>query len=494
MVLSMKCFFFLTALIGVASPIIADVDFTALVELNPLNKNFSNDHTETKNSTKKVDIFVISAMFSGIDCNPLYVREWVETTEIPPQEEKQEVIAQAEELAPTPPPLPSVAPPEVAPQPDNFIAHFLEPRENEKPTSEEVCAVSEDAPTHFEDQMIASEAPPGPCASTTGICKNLNVLAGFGYRRDNLWWTNKHIHQDLGLDKAKAKDRFENVDIFLFTTSFRSTWCNCLYVRGTVDYGWIADGDEKQKDIFEVQKTVQAKSGTQPEMISIDFIEHSHIKRGNVWDLSIAAGFPITFSRCCCDCCNCCHCSCFTIAPLAGFSYNSMQFHSNPPSIFEKGGLTPLGPPYYEGYEGFAMGKSVKRRGNHPSKPPKHPKRRKSTYINSWTPFLGVDFAYTLKCVELFGELEFHVGRIHWRCSNRIPTIDLWHALHEVVEFKNKQSKTVAGVKFKTGIRGPFLTCWFYEADVSYQDFSTFKNNQIEWQSFEINLQIGRNF
>ena len=279
----------------------------------------------------------------------LYVREWAEAEAIPPQEEKQDVIAQAEELVP--PSLPSVTSPEVAPQPDNFIAHFLEPRENEKPSlSKEVStisAVSEETSISFEDHEITSEDP-CPCVSDTKIYSNGSVLAGFGYRRDNLWWTNKHIHQDLGLDKAKAKDRFENVDIFLFTTSFRSTWCNCLYVRGTVDYGWIVDGDEKQKDIFEVQKTIQAKSGTQPEMISLEFIEHSHIKGGNVWDLSIAAGFPITFSRCCCDCCNCCHCSCFTIAPLAGFSYNSMQFHSNPPSIFEKGAEVSLGPPYYE--------------------------------------------------------------------------------------------------------------------------------------------------
>lgn len=295
-----------------------------------------------------------------------------------------------------------------------------------------------------------------------------------GYRKDDLSFTVQVPDCDPFF---KNRSRFEDVEIFQLGVRGQTTLgCN-FYLRGAFSWGWILDGDYKEK----------TETFARPYFFEGDEIcfneRHRNVLDGRfVLDFDIALGYPFYF----------CDCSMY-LAPVVGYGFNEQNLfiedseHVEFTSAFTSSLFIPVS-------ESSCCNNDDK-------------------LINRWYgPFIGVDFAYRPcnECWSIWGELEYHYARYNAK-RHDFAGFSLFN------EF-NRTLRNAHGWVFAAGADYTWNSCWTVGLDVKVQNWgasrrhrhcheSTFGyffgenscddghfKTKVDWRSFAINLVLGRCF
>jgi hypothetical protein len=130
-----------------------------------------------------------------------------------------------------------------------------------------------------------------------------NLTFSAGYRQDNLDW---NIAGYLLPDYyVNVLSELEWEDIESVEVKFRGSliFPNIIALRGMADYGWIFDGDNQDSDYAGDNRTLEWSRS------------NNSADDGNVWDVSLAIGYPIRAGRKVIG----------TITPLVGYAYHEQN-------------------------------------------------------------------------------------------------------------------------------------------------------------------------
>jgi hypothetical protein len=301
-------------------------------------------------------------------------------------------------------------------------------------------------------------------ASYVNAMGDVNLFAG--YRHDNI--DLKHRYPESHPD-FKAHTKFKNIDIFQIGINARSTiGCN-FYARAEASWGWILDGDLKQTASISHNATHwnNASNGScdlwQPKCHENTFDEKY------VYDANIAIGYPFYF----------CDCSAI-VAPVIGYAVDAQDI-----SIDDNGFQITRNECSWVDIE---SGSDCCRH----------------TFFNRWYgPFVGVDFAYRPcnECFSLYAAFEYHWGTFKAKRSHHSNDFES-HERHGDMD----------GWVVDLGADYEFSGCWTVGLYLKFTDFSASKHsrwdngddsssnsrrkgkNSESWNSYAVNVEIGRQF
>lgn len=150
-------------------------------------------------------------------------------------------------------------------------------------------------------------------------CSSLEV--GVGYRNDSIKWKREFspFSSYYGCSDGSSSDGFHetshlkwnNLNIWLIEARGSYVTCDCIYLRGSADYGWITSGKFKHKNDFSFGSGYFYGDG-----FCSDEHDKSHIK-GNVYDAKLAVGYQFKW----CD-------EALSIAPLVGYSWHGHELRN----------------------------------------------------------------------------------------------------------------------------------------------------------------------
>jgi hypothetical protein len=292
-----------------------------------------------------------------------------------------------------------------------------------------------------------------------------------GYRCDNISWTHKAPAYDPILS---THSKFKDIDIFQIGINGRTTiGCN-FYVRGNAYWGWILDGDYKQRfstygtnTILDEDSTVATIDGFGFSLANKNVIDDKY-----VYGIGAAVGYPFFF----CDCS-------MVLAPVLGYSFDEQSICLEDEGIdlyASNGVLFPVSG------SGCCSHK----------------------FITRWYgPFVGVDFSYRPynDCWSFYAELEYHWG--HFKGRRHARGFDL-------LDDSNHSSDRARGWTFAAGADYDLPECdWTIGLSVKFQDRKASRHHRHDgfndysgfsgggrgrsnhkWHSYAINLTLGREF
>ncbi|WP_068467303.1 hypothetical protein [Candidatus Protochlamydia phocaeensis] len=290
-----------------------------------------------------------------------------------------------------------------------------------------------------------------------------------GYRHDNISWRQHHG------GAFHTNTRFKDLDIFQIGVKARSmVGCN-FYVRAAAHWGWILDGDfEQSVSTFASTGIGSAFYGSFSDDIEFTARSRDVIDDRYVYDLSAAIGYPFYF----CDCT-------LALAPVVGYSFDEQNLRVQNDSVdFTSGGFdTSVFFPVVG--SGCCWHK----------------------FTNKWYgPFVGVDFVYRPcnECWNLYAEVEYHWAQFKGKSSRSFND-----------EF-NHRARDAHGWVFALGADYDFSNCWTLGLSLKFQDYranrhhrhhhssygsddSSFfgsgrESNKHKWDSYAINVTVGRDF
>lgn len=300
-------------------------------------------------------------------------------------------------------------------------------------------------------------------ASYVNAMGDVNLFAG--YRHDNIDVKHRSPAHD---PHFKTKTRFKNIDIFQIGLNARSTLGNNFYARAEASWGWILDGDIKRHaSLFNHGYNAFASSES-----SWDFCEQkSHENTFDdkyVYDANIAIGYPFYF----CDCST-------IVAPVIGYAVDAQDI-SVDDNNFE------------------LVGNACSEHIRSGSGCCKH------TFVNRWYgPFVGVDFAYRPcnACFNLYAAFEYHWGTFKAKRS------------HYSNDLENRERHAdMDGWVVDLGLDYEFSGCWTVGLYLKFTDLTASKHkrcddnyyygnghrgkdkNSASWNSYAVNVEIGRQF
>jgi hypothetical protein len=127
------------------------------------------------------------------------------------------------------------------------------------------------------------------------------VFSG-GYRQDNLDW---NIAGTIFGQYVNVLSELEWEDIESYQVKFEGRFVipKIIAFRGIADYGWIYDGEVQDSDYLGDNRTLEFSRS------------NNSADDGNVWDVSLAVGYPIRAGRNVIG----------TITPLVGYSYHEQN-------------------------------------------------------------------------------------------------------------------------------------------------------------------------
>ncbi len=297
-----------------------------------------------------------------------------------------------------------------------------------------------------------------------------NVTLEAGYRRDNISWKSKFPSDSPFL---KTETKFKDLDIFQIGLHGRSTiGCN-FYVRASAYWGWILDGDFKQSI------NTYFSPGYAYDDFEFGFSgdHHNVIDDKYVYGIGAAIGYPFYF----CDCT-------LILAPVIGYAVDEQNITINDEGL-----------DLYAS-DGLFFPVSGSECCDH-------------KYINKWWgPFVGFDFSYRPynECWSLFAEFEYHWGSFHGKR----------HINGEFDQFGFNRHRfhtnNADGWVIAVGADYDLCNCWTIGLSFKYQDWRARKHkhhcdeddvsyfyfdtcdgrerNHFRWDSYAINLTVGKEF
>lgn len=303
-----------------------------------------------------------------------------------------------------------------------------------------------------------------------------------GYRHDNIRWKHE-IPSDDPIFKEETK--FKDLDIFQIGIHGRSTvGCN-FYVRGSAYWGWILDGDFERS----------VGTAFSRDDYFFDFAGGQNLGRGEfdnnrtnviddkyVYGLNAAIGYPFYF----CDCT-------FILAPVVGYAFDEQNI-SLDDSGFDLNGYNDFFFAVDRGCGGCCDRK----------------------WINKWWgPFVGIDFNYRPcnECWNLYAEFEYHWAHFNGKRNQEIGA-DYFEFSASNFHDDKFHSKDATGFVVAVGADYDLCNCWTVGLSFKWQDWTARRHKkdecnsffnyfehcnpktkqQAKWQSYAINITVGKEF
>lgn len=281
-----------------------------------------------------------------------------------------------------------------------------------------------------------------------------------GYRNDRLEW--KHGFPSSSPD-VSVKQKFEDIDILQLGVNGRTTLgCN-LYLRGEAYFGWVLDGDFKEK-ASTYQSSNYGFSNERKFIVDDQY----------VYGINAAIGYPFYF----CDCS-------FAVAPVVGYSIDIQNFSHDGLADGSSG----YSNDYFNGFNDCCC---------------------KHQFNNRWYgPFVGVDLLYRpyCECWSFWGEVEYHFGTYEGK-KGRDDQFNFFDG--------HKRSNNLRGWAVGLGADYDLSECWTVGLSFKYKDFRATKNSHSSssnsffdsgyssycakaksrhsWNSYSINVATGYQF
>ena len=290
----------------------------------------------------------------------------------------------------------------------------------------------------------------------TGLPFETEFVFSAGYRRDDLDW---NIAGDINGNNPNILSEltWEDLESYQLKLQNKTVIPNIFYLRGSVSYGWIYDGQVQDSDYFGDDRTFEFSRS------------NNSADDGDVWDASVGIGYPFRIGG------N----EIFTITPLVGYSHHEQNLT-----------LT-------DGYQ------TIPALGAFPG--------LDSTYETQWKgPWIGLDLHFKAKEIETWPqrfETYFSV-EYHWADYDAEADWNLRSDFEHPKSFEHEADGNgwIAGVGFNFFFNPNLLLNFNYD----YQDWSTddgtnkvfFANgttaktrlNEINWTSHTLSLGINYRF
>jgi hypothetical protein len=284
---------------------------------------------------------------------------------------------------------------------------------------------------------------------------------GGGYRVDNLNW---NIAGDSNGNNPNILSEltWEDIDIFQLKAGIRSTIGEAFYVRGSLGYGWVFDGQNQDSDYSGDNRTLEWSRS------------NNATDNGNVVDATLGVGYQIKAAA-----------NRLKLIPIVGYSYSDQYFNItdgvqtvSEPALAPAGSTPlPLGP-----FSGL-----------------------NSTYDSEWYgPWIGIDLLFDAgEKVTLFGGFEYH-----WANFNAEADWNLRSDFAHPKSFEHDADGT--GIIMSLGGEYHLTKPWYLSLNINYQDWSTdpgldrlffsdgstteTRLNEVNWDSLAIMLGLTYRF
>lgn len=203
-----------------------------------------------------------------------------------------------------------------------------------------------------------------------------NLITDFelsaGYRQDNLHWS---VADPSGTPNILSELQWKDIQIAEVKGKASVLFIDCIYLRGSADYGWICHGKNQDSDYNGDNKTDEFSRTT------------AKSDKGEVFDFNGGAGWQMGFCLCGLE---------LRIIPMIGYSYSEQHFQDRDGEIVLSNGFSELGDEIPEGPVGPVEGLH-------------------SNYRAKWRgAWLGGDvFLPLCDNVLLFGTFEYHRVKYH---------------------------------------------------------------------------------
>lgn len=287
---------------------------------------------------------------------------------------------------------------------------------------------------------LTVEKASAECYSDCFSRSSLELKAG--YRTDDL---NFRIGCNLESPDTLSKVNFDDIRIYQFGATLRTTFCECVYFRGDARVGQIYSGKSRVTNFF------NDCSGNNVERF------HRDMGRGEVWDLSGGVGYQF------------CACDTFRITPLIGYSSHEQRIHRFGPV---HGFINDW---FFEDDSRFCNESSSSCSSSSSSEQIAKSsgnccfgdlKCVSSRYRARWNgPWLGLDIGYQVNCaLDFYGSFEYHWahfnGKGRWNWNDEF--IDDFH-----------QSANGDGQTYTFGLNYHYWDCFDFGAEVQFQQWRT---------------------
>jgi hypothetical protein len=239
-------------------------------------------------------------------------------------------------------------------------------------------------------------------------CSSLEV--GVGYRNDSIKWKREFSPESLygsssshsGSSSSGFKDTthldWKNLNIWLIEARGTYITCDCIYLRGSADYGWITSGKFKHRNDFNTEFGSNYGYGNDFDQSR----DKSHIK-GNVYDVKLAVGYQFKW----CD-------EALSVAPLVGYSWQGHELRNgNHDDSYSSGSYDPsYGHSDYYSYYTCDSDRSSSSYQSYSNESSGHKRHKLNDRWNGF--FIGFDLDYRFCCDwNFFVDYEYHWADFH---------------------------------------------------------------------------------
>lgn len=277
-----------------------------------------------------------------------------------------------------------------------------------------------------------------------------NLEIGVGYRNDTIKWKTEakipvggSVEGSGSGNKLKLSSDLHWKDLSIWFIEGRGKYVTCdnIYLRGSIDYGWITSGKVTDTDKVDFDNGFEGNSSSS----GFDFARSKANTKGNVYDGKIAIGYQFKW----CD-------DSLSIAPLVGYAWQGqhLRMHNlRQEGLLETGvaseslrsfsSSSDYSSSDYSSYDYSSSSSSSSGSGF------------KSKYHARWNgPFIGFDLDYRFCCDwTFFVDYEYHWVEYHGKAR--------WNLREDLVSGKFTQhARNGSGNVFDFGVKWDFCECW----------------------------------
>ncbi len=270
-------------------------------------------------------------------------------------------------------------------------------------------------------------------------------ILSMGYRVDNIDW---NIASNTV--NVLSELSWNNIELYQLKLRNRTILRKVFYLRGSLGYGWIFDGDNQDSDYSGNNRTLEYSRS------------NNSTDDGKVWDASMGVGYQFTPGL-----------DCLSVTPLIGYSchHQNLTITDGNRTIPSTGAISGLD----------------------------------STYIADWNgPWIGLDLHYKFKEKHtIFAELEYHWADYYAEAN--------WNLRADLAHPKSfEHDANGNGIVISTGWTVSFNNQLALNINFDYQDWSADHGihrifylsgntvetplNEVNWKSYAIMIGIAYHF
>lgn len=308
------------------------------------------------------------------------------------------------------------------------------------------------------DPPKPAEKPAIPSPLFDWVATSFELSAG--YRTDSLNWNIAGNLQGQN-PNVRSELTWSSVKIYQFNLSNRTVIKDRFYIRGNLNYGAVASGDNRDSDYDGDDRTLEFSRST------------NSVDGNSVWDGSIGIGPRFTFYD-----------DTLVVSPLVGYAVSEQDLN------------------IVDGYQAISS----------PTTPPVGPiANLDSRYETHWEgPWIGMDLMVSIPCRQgLFTRIGIlFSGELHWIDYDAEANWNLRDDYRHPVSFIHEAE----GNGYRAGVRMLFETKnrWGMHAGMNVQEMTTdagldrifyadgstadTRLNEVQWRSFTFEAGVSYRF